>query len=84
MGGYIKKNNDTKNSDKLNGLGLVHMGFISYVCIVRMREMKNKRRTKEEGHMAQLIRRKMIQKSKPSAKVYKRKNGNKLNEKGLV
>lgn len=49
-----------------------------------MREMKNKRRTKEEGHMAQLIRRKMIQKSKPSAKVYKRKNGDKLIEKGLV
>jgi hypothetical protein len=68
----------------LIALGLVHMGFISYVCIVRMREMKNKRRTKEEGHMAQLIRRKMIQKSKPSAKVYKRKNGNKLIEKGLV
>jgi hypothetical protein len=68
----------------LIALGLVHMGFISYVCIVIMREMKNKRRTKEEGHMAQLIRRKMIQKSKPSAKVYKRKNGNKLIEKGLV
>ena len=35
--------------------------------------MKNKRRSKEEGHMAQLIRRKMIQKSKPSGKVYNRK-----------
>jgi hypothetical protein len=41
-------------------------------------EMKNKRRSNEEGHMAQLIRRKMIQKSKPSGKVYQRKNVDKL------
>jgi hypothetical protein len=39
-----------------------------------MKTPKNKRRSSEEGHMAQLIRRKMIQKSKPSAKVYIRKS----------
>jgi hypothetical protein len=37
-------------------------------------EMKNIRRSTEDGHMAQLIRRKMIQKSTPSEKVYNRKN----------
>ena len=37
-------------------------------------KIKNNRRSKEEGHMAQLIRRKMIQQSVPSKKTYNRKN----------
>jgi len=37
-------------------------------------KMKNNRRTKEDGHMAALIRRKMIQKFVPSKKAYNRKN----------
>jgi hypothetical protein len=37
-------------------------------------KMKNNRRSKEDGHMAQLIRRKMIQQSVPSKKAYNRKN----------
>ena len=40
-------------------------------------KMKNNRRSKEEGHMAQLIRRKMIQQSVPSKKAYNRKNNSK-------
>lgn len=38
-----------------------------------MKQSQNERHTKEQRHMAQLIRRKMIQKVKPSAKVYSRK-----------
>ena len=41
--------------------------------------MKNERHSKEQRHMAQLIRRNMIQKTKPSGKVYSRKN-NKTND----
>jgi len=41
-------------------------------------KMKNNRRSKDDGHMAQLIRRKMIQKSVPSKKVYNRKNNSKI------
>ena len=36
-------------------------------------KMKNNRRSKEDGQMAQLIRRKMIQQSVPSKKAYNRK-----------
>jgi hypothetical protein len=36
-------------------------------------KMRNNRRSKEDGHMAQLIRRKMIQQSVPSKKAYNRK-----------
>jgi hypothetical protein len=36
-------------------------------------EIKNERHTKEMRHMAQLIRRRMITKTKPSAKVYDRR-----------
>jgi hypothetical protein len=39
---------------------------------------KNKRRSKEEGHLAQLIRRKMIQRDHGNNKLYKRE---KLNSK---
>jgi hypothetical protein len=35
--------------------------------------LKNNRRSKDEGHMAGLIRRKMIQKVVPSKKAYNRK-----------
>jgi hypothetical protein len=35
--------------------------------------LKNNRRSTEEGHMAALIRRKMIQQSVPSKKAYNRK-----------
>jgi hypothetical protein len=35
--------------------------------------MKNNRRSKEDGHMSALIRRKMIQQSVPSKKDYNRK-----------
>jgi len=41
-------------------------------------KMKNNRRSKEEGHMAQLIRRKMIQQSVPSKKAYNRKKNSKI------
>ena len=41
--------------------------------------MKNERHSKEQRHMAQLIRRNMIQKTKPSGKIYNRKN-NKTND----
>lgn len=34
--------------------------------------MKKERRPKEEGHLAQLIRRKMIQKNHGNNKIYKR------------
>jgi hypothetical protein len=40
--------------------------------------LKNNRRSKEEGHMAQLIRRKMIQQTVPSKKAYNRKKSSKL------
>jgi hypothetical protein len=36
--------------------------------------MKNERHTKEQRHMMQLIRRRMIQKVKPSKKQYSRKD----------
>jgi hypothetical protein len=36
-------------------------------------EIKNERHTPEQRHMAQLIRRRMITKTKPSAKIYDRK-----------
>lgn len=36
--------------------------------------MKNKKHNKEQRHMMQLIRRNMIQKVKPSKKIYDRKN----------
>ena len=38
-----------------------------------MKSSQNDRHTKEQRHMAQLIRRKMITKMKPSGKVYDRK-----------
>ena len=36
-------------------------------------EIKNNRHSKEQRHMMQLIRRNMIQTTKPSGKVYNRK-----------
>ena len=36
--------------------------------------IKNERHSKEQRHMMQLIRRKMISKIKPSGKIYNRKN----------
>jgi len=36
-------------------------------------KQQNERHTKEQRHMAQLIRRRMIQKVKPSSKTYNRK-----------
>jgi hypothetical protein len=36
-------------------------------------EIKNNRHSKEQRHMMQLIRRNMLQKAKPSGKVYNRK-----------
>ncbi len=36
-------------------------------------EIKNQRHTKEQRHQMQLIRRNMITKTKPSAKIYDRK-----------
>lgn len=36
--------------------------------------MKNKRRSKEEGQIAQIIRRKMLQKDHGDGKIYSRKN----------
>jgi hypothetical protein len=38
-----------------------------------MKQSQNERHTKEMRHMAQLVRRRMLQKVKPSAKVYDRK-----------
>ena len=37
------------------------------------KKIPNKRRNKEEGHMAQLIRRKMIQRNHGDANLYTRK-----------
>jgi hypothetical protein len=38
-----------------------------------MKQSQNERHTPEQRHMAQLIRRRMIQKVKPSAKIYDRR-----------
>lgn len=43
-------------------------------------EAKKPRRTKEEGHLAQLIRRRMIQRDHGNKKIYSRKNGNNITE----
>ena len=40
--------------------------------------MKRNKQTQEQRHMMQLIRRNMIQKVKPSGKMYNRKQQNKL------
>jgi hypothetical protein len=40
--------------------------------------MKRNKQTQEQRHMMQLIRRNMIQKAKPSGKMYNRKQQNKL------
>ena len=43
-------------------------------------KMKNKRRSKEEGQIAQIIRRKMLQKDHGDGKIYSRKNKKWLKE----
>lgn len=48
------------------------MPFKFYFVWYSMKQ-QNERHTKEQRHMAQLIRRRMIQKVKPSAKTYNRK-----------
>ena len=42
-----------------------------------MKSSQNERHTKEMRHMAQLIRRRMITKTKPSGKIYNRSKQNK-------
>jgi len=46
--------------------------FVLYIYIIMKIEIKNKRRSKEEGHLAQLIRRKMTQKNHGDKTKYNR------------
>jgi hypothetical protein len=50
-----------------------------YICIVKPKQQNNMENLNglSERHVAQIVRRKMIQKVKPSAKVYNRKNNKK-------
>lgn len=41
---------------------------------MKKKKMKNKRRRKEEGQIAQIIRRKMLQKDHGDGKIYSRKD----------
>ena len=53
-------------------------GFI-FICIFAfMKTTTNKFNGLSERHVAQIIRRKMLQKAKPSAKLYSRKNAKKI------
>ena len=44
-----------------------------------MKKKKNNSNELSERHIAQIVRRKMIQKMKPSGKIYKRNKNNKNN-----
>ena len=54
----------------------VYMGYYMYLCIVKKGDthMNNYKQGLSDGHIKQIIRRKMTQKSVPSKKVYNRKN----------
>ena len=52
--------------------------------LLTMKNIPNKRRGKEEGHMAALIRRKMITKTKSSKKEYTRDNKTWKNENSFL
>jgi hypothetical protein len=47
---------------------------------MKKKKMKNKRRSKEAGQIAQIIRRKMIQKDHGDGKIYSRKDKKWLKE----